>query len=138
VTFNEIAQLAGKTVDGAGIAIIVVGVLVATARFLDQWRRAVPVDGAYRHYRKGLGMAILLGLEFLVAGDIIRTVAVQPTFTSVGVLALIVLIRTFLSLEIGMEVEGRWPWQRGKAVSVTTTLSSSDAARREEPSRRRE
>ena len=57
--------------------------------------------------------AILLGLEFLVAGDIIRTVAISPTFASVGVLAIIVLIRTFLSATLTVEIEGRWPWQRG-------------------------
>ena len=63
-------------------------------------------------FRQGLGRAILLGLEFLVAGDIIRTVGVSPTFTSVGVLAIIVLIRTFLSFELELEIDGRWPWQR--------------------------
>lgn len=60
----------------------------------------------------GLGRAILLGLEFLVAGDIIRTVAISPTISSVGVLAVIVLIRTVLSATLTVEIEGRWPWQR--------------------------
>ena len=62
----------------------------------------------------GLGRAILLGLEFLVAGDIIRTVAISPTVSSVGVLAVIVLIRTVLSATLTVEVEGRWPWQRSE------------------------
>ena len=69
---------------------------------------------AYQLYRQNLGRAILLGLEFLVAGDIIRTVAVSPTFRSLGVLAGIVLIRTFLSMALQLEIEGRWPWQRGQ------------------------
>ncbi|CCF84590.1 conserved hypothetical protein [Nitrolancea hollandica Lb] len=71
-----------------------------------------------------------------MAGDIIRTVAVSPTFTSVGVLAVIVLIRTFLSLELGMEVRGRLPWQRAETLptspSPATTGSSSDIAVPEE------
>jgi uncharacterized membrane protein len=64
-----------------------------------------------------VGRAILLGLEFLVGGDIIRTVAVSPTFTSVGVLALIVLVRTFLSFSLEVELDGRWPWQGKGPVS---------------------
>ncbi len=70
--------------------------------------------GWYHRYRQDVGRAILLGLEFLVAGDIISTVAVSPTFTSVGVLAGIVAIRTFLSFSLEVELEGRWPWQRAR------------------------
>ena len=66
----------------------------------------------YRSYRQLLGRSILLGLELLVAADIIRTVAVTPTFVSVGVLAIIVLIRTFLSFSLELEITGRWPWQK--------------------------
>ena len=66
----------------------------------------------YREYRQLLGRSILLGLELLVAADIIRTVAVTPTFTSVGVLAVIVLVRTFLSFSLELEITGRWPWQK--------------------------
>lgn len=66
----------------------------------------------YRLYRQGVGRALLLGLEFLVAADIIRTVAISPTFTSVGVLAMIVVIRTFLSWSLELELEGHWPWQK--------------------------
>ena len=68
--------------------------------------------GTYRAYRQGIGRAILLGLELLVAADIIRTVAVDPSFRSVGVLAVIVAVRTFLSFTLEVELEGRWPWQR--------------------------
>ncbi|GGT40993.1 hypothetical protein GCM10010254_70960 [Streptomyces chromofuscus] len=66
----------------------------------------------YRGYRRRVGRSILLGLEFLVAGDIIRTVAVAPTYESVGVLAVIVGIRTFLSVSLELEITGRWPWQK--------------------------
>jgi uncharacterized membrane protein len=60
-----------------------------------------------------LGQVILLGLELLVAGDIVKTVAAQPTLTSVAILGVIVIIRTFLSFSLEVEVDGRWPWQKG-------------------------
>ncbi|MET8810026.1 DUF1622 domain-containing protein [Streptomyces sp. NPDC004546] len=66
----------------------------------------------YRGYRRRVGRSILLGLEFLVAGDIIRTVAVAPTYASVGVLAVIVGIRTFLSFSLELKITVQWPWQR--------------------------
>ena len=66
---------------------------------------------------------ILLGLELLVAGDIIRTVAIDPTFTSVGVLAVIVAVRTFLSWSLEVELQGRWPWQGGEAAAAETLQS---------------
>ncbi|WP_336085760.1 DUF1622 domain-containing protein [Nocardia sp. SSK8] len=111
--FTEIIETAGKALDGAGVAAIVVGALVATVRFALSWRGNF--EPAYSTYRRGLGRAILLGLEFLVAADIIRTVAVAPSFTSVGVLALIVLVRTFLSYSMQLELTGHWPWNQPKA-----------------------
>ena len=111
MAFGRIAEAAGQALDLVGVVVIVVGSLVATVRYALRVRHGDGVD-AYRRYRQGLGRAILLGLEFLVAGDIIRTVAVSPTFRGVGVLAVIVLIRTFLSLSLQVELEGRWPWQR--------------------------
>lgn len=103
----------GAAVDVAGVAVIVCGALIATGVFIRRvLQRRGEFPDAYRLYRQSLGRAILLGLELLVAGDIIRTVAVSPTFTSVGVLAVIVLVRTFLSFSLEVELEGRWPWQR--------------------------
>ena len=99
-----------RGVEVAGIFVMVVGGLLATAIFINQWRSGF--DEAYRCYRKHLGRAILLGLEFLVAADIIGTVAVEPTLSNLGVLAGIVLIRTFLSFALELEIEGRWPWQK--------------------------
>jgi uncharacterized membrane protein len=75
-------------------------------------------SAAYQRYREGLGSTLLLGLEFLVAADIIKTVAITPTFRSVGILAIIVLIRTFLSWSLELELEGRWPWQRQEEPRV--------------------
>ena len=70
-------------------------------------------ERVFRQVRQRLGRGILLGLEFLVAADIIETVAVELTFRSVGVLAVIVLIRTFLSFSMELELTGHWPWQQG-------------------------
>lgn len=104
-------DVVGKAVEVAGVAVIVIGMGVATWRFVWNLHRNPDRDN-YRRCRHGVGRAILLGLEFLVAGDIIRTVAVTPTFASVGVLAAIVAIRTFLSFSLEVELEGRWPWSR--------------------------
>ena len=110
-TYGRTVELLGKIIEGAGIAVIVLGIVVATVMFLWRSRNERGHD-EYHRYRTGVGRAVLLGLEFLVAGDIIRTVAVSPTFTSVGLLAAIVAIRTFLSFSLEVELEGRWPWQR--------------------------
>jgi uncharacterized membrane protein len=112
VEFAQTIELVGQGVDVAGVAVIIVGVMIATARFATLGVRAGNWGEAYQDYRKGLGRGLLLGLEFLVAADIIRTVAIRPTFESVGVLAIIVLIRTFLSWTLELELDGRWPWQR--------------------------
>lgn len=112
MAFDEAVELVGKGVDAVGIAIVVVGSVSALLPYL--WsvaHRQQPLE-AYRKIRRRLGRAILLGLEFLVAGDIIRTVAVAPTPRGVSVLGIIILIRTFLSISLEVEIEGRWPWAR--------------------------
>lgn len=111
MSFGQVVEKLGEGVDGAGVAVIILGVVAATLFFAVQLRRGVGFDPAYTVFRQGLGRAILLGLELLVAGDIIRTVAIEPTFRTVGVLAIIVLIRTFLSTQMQLEIDGRWPWQ---------------------------
>jgi uncharacterized membrane protein len=111
--FRDVMEVIGTAVDAVGVFIVVAGALFATGRFLLP--RPGEPGGAYRRYRQDLGRAILLGLEFLVAGDIIRTVVVAPTLENVVVLGLIVLIRTFLSMALELELEGHWPWQRAQA-----------------------
>ncbi|HUQ63223.1 MAG TPA: DUF1622 domain-containing protein [Acidimicrobiales bacterium] len=111
MSFGEAVEYVGKAIDVAGVAAIVIGSAIATATFVMR-RRSTEAPVAYRTYRQALGRAILLGLEFLVAADIIRTVAIDPSFTSAGVLAVIVAIRTFLSMSLELEISGRWPWQR--------------------------
>jgi uncharacterized membrane protein len=122
VPTKEVVEKIGGLLDLAGVLVIAVGVAVASVVFIYRsWRTRQLVD-AYRPFRQGVGRAILLGLEFLVGGDIIRTVAVSPTFYSVGVLALIVVVRTFLSFSLEVELEGRWPWQSkvGRTASSGT------------------
>ena len=108
--FRQLMEIIGTAVDGVGVCIVAVGALVATARLLVH--RAHNAGNYYSSYRQDIGRAILLGLEFLIAGDIIRTVVVAPTIQNVLVLGLIVLIRTFLSLSLQLEIEGRLPWRR--------------------------
>jgi uncharacterized membrane protein len=110
---TELVETIGWIIDLVGVAIIAIGATLATGAFALRLRIGTLAD-AYRIYRISLGRAILLGLEFLVAGDIIRTVAISPSFESVGVLGLIVVVRTFLSFALEVELEGRWPWQRGE------------------------
>ena len=115
--------MTGRTLDAVGVGAVVVGTGIASVGFSA--RPKVWGSDRYRTYRQDLGRAILLGLEFLIAGDIIRTVGVAPTLENVFILALIVVIRTFLSTALQLEVEGRWPWQRpavpAAAVRVDTT-----------------
>jgi uncharacterized membrane protein len=127
-TFRSLMEFVGTAVDGAGVLIVVVGALFATARFVRTL--AARVDDAYHRYRQALGRAILLGLEFLVAGDIIRTVVVAPTLDNVIVLALIVLIRTFLSIALELELEGHWPWARSSAADASVPATVTAAAQR--------
>jgi uncharacterized membrane protein len=109
---SDVIRGTTRAVELAGIAVIALGMILATWTFLRQFRMGVGREPMVRDYRNGLGRAILLGLEFLVAADIINTVAIAPTLTSVAVLGGIVLIRTFLSFSLEVEIEGRWPWQR--------------------------
>jgi uncharacterized membrane protein len=109
VTFNDVVEHVGQVIDGVGVAAICAGVIVATAVAVARYRGGEP--DVYSLFRRRLGRSILLGLELLVAADIIRTVAAEPTLTSIAVLAAIVLIRTFLSFSLELEITGHWPWQ---------------------------
>ena len=108
--YRELIEITGRVLDAVGVFVMVFGVVIASVRFAA--RPTIGGTDRYRTYRQDLGRAILLGLEFLIAGDIIRTVGVAPTLENVFILALIVVIRTFLSMALQLEVDGRWPWQR--------------------------
>lgn len=110
MTFNEIVSFAGYSIEAVGVLAVILGSGVATYGF-GRTFRTLPEGVAYRTYRRKLGRSIILGLEFLIAGDIIRTVVVADTLRNVAILGLIILIRSFLSVTLHLEVEGRWPWQ---------------------------
>jgi uncharacterized membrane protein len=111
--FRHIMEVVGTSVDGVGVFIVAAGMVAATIRLVLRLRDRVHGAGNYYSlYRQDVGRAILLGLEFLIAGDIIRTVVVAPTLQNVLVLGMIVLIRTFLSLSLQLEIEGKLPWRR--------------------------
>ena len=110
--FQQVLETVGECVEAVGVAVIVMGALAAA--IVAAFRLRPGEQSTYRYYRQQLGRSILLGLEFLVAADIIRTVAVAPTFANLGVLGVIVLIRTFLSFSLELEITGRWPWQKGE------------------------
>ncbi len=112
--FTQAVEIIAKSIEIVGIAILVLGALIATGVFVRRALSEKDFNREYQLYRGNLGRAILLGLEFLVAADIIGTVAVDPTFTNLGVLAVIVAIRTFLSFALEVEIDGHWPWQDSK------------------------
>lgn len=108
--FKEIITVTSYAIEAVGVVVIVAGSIIASVLFLKQLRR-LSFGDAYHDLRRNLGRSIILGLEFLIAGDIIRTVIVSETFGSIAALALIIAIRAFLSVTLHLEVEGRWPWQ---------------------------
>lgn len=113
--FKSVVETVSKIIDAAGVVTVVAGLLIAVLVFLSAQADGDRRSSAYRVFRQQVGKAILLGLEFLVAADIIRTVAVSPTFQGVGVLAVVVAVRTFLSFTLDVELEGHWPWQARRA-----------------------
>ena len=119
----EVIEGIGKAIDAIGVAVIAGGAILAV--FLTIGRIRQEDSGAYEFLRRRLGRAILLGLEFLVAADIIRTVAVTPSAESVAVLGGIVLIRTFLSFSLQLEVTGAWPWQQRSIAAADKTQGHS-------------
>lgn len=125
--YQAFAEQVSLAIDFAGMAVIVLGLLFALYRMA---RPPGQFETRYRQLRHDVGRGILLGLELMVAGDIIRTVAVEPTIESVYVLGIIVLIRTFLSMSLEVELEGAWPWQRHRIGDAThRTGARPDAPR---------
>jgi len=108
-------------VEVAAVATLVVGALAASAVFALDLRRGKGFEAAFHRCRVGLARSLLLAVELLVAADLIGTVVVEPTINNLAVLGFIVLIRTFLSFSLEVEIEGRLPWRRhvpGKPPSV--------------------
>lgn len=122
--FREFMGAVGLLIEAFGVLLILIGMLIATARFL--FRRQATHAESYQCYRQDVGRSILLGLEFLIAGDIIHTVAVRPTLESVAVLGFIVLIRVLLGIALHLEIEGRWPWQPPHGEPLLTPPTAED------------
>lgn len=108
----SLAEGISRALEIAGVGVILLGVLLATAVLIRSVLRRQGQRRAYERYRANLGRGILLGLELLVGADIIATVTAPLTFESVGILASVVAIRTFLSFSLETEIAGCWPWER--------------------------
>jgi uncharacterized membrane protein len=117
---REAIEAAATAVEFLAVAIIVFFVFVGSVRWLVHFSRRA--SDAYSRYRAMLGRALLIGLELLVAADIIRTVALETTLENIAKLAALVAIRTFLGWSLTVEIEGRWPWQRRPATGATAEV----------------
>ena len=106
-------EVAATILEIVAVVVIVVPVTFSIIKYLYRRVRGGGDVNPYRALKGRLGRSMLLGLEILVAADIIRTVALEATLESVAILGLLVLIRTFLSWALEVEIEGRWPWQAG-------------------------
>jgi uncharacterized membrane protein len=111
---RNLIDLAAQGIETFAVAIIVIAIVHGSIRYLFHLNRQVA--NAYEQYKSQLGKALLLGLEFLVAADVVRTVVLEPTLQNVAILGLLVIIRTFLSWSLVVEIEGRWPWQGAERV----------------------
>lgn len=109
-------RIIGSVIDLFGVLIIVAGIVWSTALFVRQHMAELHYDA----YKIRIGRSLLLGLEVLVAADIVKTIALEPTFVSLGVLIGLVLVRTFLSWTLVLEIERRWPWQQDPSVPRVT------------------
>lgn len=118
-SFLAFAEAIAIGLEAIGVLIIVVGATLSTVTFGRSLLQRASFESAAHAYRNTLGRTILLGLELLVAADIVGTVVVAPTFTNVGVLALIIVVRTFLSFALEVEINGHWPWQRTSLIGDT-------------------
>ena len=108
--FKEIIGTTSYVIESAGVLAIIIGSIVATVKVARRYLNG-STDDLYQDYRRDIARSIILGLEVLIAGDIIRTIIVSDTLANVGVLALIIIMRTFLAFTLHLEIEGKWPWQ---------------------------
>ena len=131
--FTEVMELVTRLFEALGVVILLAGVVLSVFLAIRYRKASRDIRGLYFVVRQSFGGAILLGLEVLVAADLIRTVAISPTLESVGVLGMIVLIRTALSFAIDIEIEGVAPWRRAaqsgaRHIAVAATHSGESAS----------
>jgi uncharacterized membrane protein len=125
VTYEHFMSDVVRVVETAGAAIMIIGAIGALVH-AGVRGRSRPAQERYDLLRQALGRVILLGLEVLIIGDIIRTLTVEPTLESVAVLAAVVLIRIVLSFSIEVEIDGRWPWRQASAAAHDPATTRSD------------
>jgi uncharacterized membrane protein len=137
VHFTEAMEMVARGFEVVGAAVMVVGMAWCAVLSVRAWRRTGDGAHAYQTLRRSIGAVLLLGIEVLVAADLIHTVAVEPTLANVGVLGLIVIIRTILSFSLEIEIEGMAPWRRaamsgmthvGRAAAFASTRPTAAAA----------
>ncbi|MFB7113656.1 DUF1622 domain-containing protein [Streptomyces sp. NPDC056291] len=133
MTFVDAMQRAAQAFEAVGAVVLVVGFVLSMVAAARAWRKSRRSADGYLALRRCFGGALLLGLEVLVAADLIRTVAVAPTLDNVGVLGLIVLIRTFLSFSLEVELEGVAPWRRAVANSAGGVRRAATRATDKQP-----
>lgn len=109
--FVESSETVAEVFEILGVAILVIGFLAAAIMFLPALAKPAQLADAVARFKIRIGRAMMLGLEVLIAGDIIMTVAVEPTIENMAALGLLVIVRTILSWTLALEIEGRWPWQ---------------------------
>lgn len=106
----EFLEHAGSVISLFAVAVVVAGFVLSAGRYALQYRKTA-LDENFRQFKIELGRALTLGLEILVLADVIETITVEPTFRSLAVLAVLVVVRTAVSWTLALEIEGRWPWQ---------------------------
>ena len=127
-SFATFMDHVAQAFEGLGTLILAIGVLWSFVLAVLAWRQSRSGQQAYKVLRQAFGGALLLALEILVAADLIRTIAVSPTLDNVLILGLIVLIRTFLSFSLEVEIEGVWPWRRALASGAGAVMQASRTA----------
>ena len=118
--FQQIIEYIAEGVEVFGVLVTLVGLICAVVRFVRGTKSICfcKNNEDYLQFRSEVGRSLLIGLEFLVAGDIIHTVAVQPTLDNLTVLGALIVLRFFLSIALELEIDGRWPWQRPDTEQV--------------------
>jgi uncharacterized membrane protein len=125
MTYAEVMDHVAQGFEALGVFVLAAGTLWSFVLAGIAWQRSGQAKQAYTILRQALGGTLLLGLEILVAADLVRTIAVAPTLNNVLILGLIVLIRTFLSFSIDIEINGTLPWRQASATGVGTIRQAS-------------
>ncbi len=133
ITFATVMDHVAQGFEILGVAVLVAGVIWSAVLAILAWRRSGSGEQGLAALRRGFGASLLLGLEVLVAADLIRTIAVAPSVDNVLVLGLIVLIRTFLSFSLETEIEGVLPWRRAMTTGASQLARATTAVTRPRP-----